>query len=57
MHSKIVNCYKNVELSPSNVLLKIEPENNDEINTSQITKNTSVAKPAAVRNDKIVTFF
>ena len=39
------------------MLLKIEPENNDEINTSQITKNTSVAKPAAVRNDKIVTFF
>ena len=38
------------------MLLKIEPENNDEINTSQITKNTSVAKPEAVRNDKIVTF-
>ena len=44
------------DLSPSNVLLKIELENNDEINFSQITKDTSVANPEAVCNEKIVTF-
>ena len=38
------------------MLLKIELENNDEINTSQITKNTSEANPEAVCNEKIVTF-
>ena len=44
---------KIVELSPSNVLLKIELENNDEINISQITKKkyTSVANFEAVCNE------
>ena len=40
---------KIVRLSPSNVLLKIELGNNDEINTSQITKkNTSVTNLEAL---------
>ena len=39
IHCKIVNCLKKIiELSPSNVSLKIELGNNDEINTSQIKK-------------------
>ena len=33
---------KTVEVSPLNVLLKMELEENNEINTSQMTKNTSV---------------
>ena len=53
MHWKIVNCSKIFELSPSNVLLKIELENNDEIIISQITqKYTSVANFEAVCNEK-----
>ena len=39
------------------MLLKIELENNDEINTSQITNNTSAANLEAVCNEKIVIFF
>ena len=38
------------------VLLKIELENNDEINIFQITKNTSVANLEAVCNEKRVIF-
>ena len=34
-----------VDLSPSNVLLKIELENNDEINFYQITKKYFSSKP------------
>ena len=49
MHWKIVNCQKIVELSPSSVLLKVEPKNNDEIIISQITqKYTSVVNFEAV---------
>ena len=40
LKNALENCklLKIVELSPSNVLLKIELENNDEIKISQITK-------------------
>ena len=38
------------------MLIKIELEDNDEIDTFQKTKTTSVANPEAVLNDKIVTF-
>ena len=55
IHCKIVNCLKKI-VESSNVLLKIELGNNDEINTSQIKKNTSVANLEAVFNEKIVFF-
>ena len=48
---------KIVELSFSNVLLKIGLESNDEINTSQVTKKISVANLEAVCNEKIVDVF
>ena len=38
------------------MLLKIELENNDEINTSQITKKNSALNLEAVCNEKILFF-
>ena len=53
--TELKNTLQNCKL-PKNLLLKIELENNDEINASQITKTTSVANLEAVCNKKIVFF-
>ena len=60
LKNTLQNCIllkKIVELSPSNVLLRIDLENNNEINSSQITKQKILQWSRILCNEEILNFF